>query len=211
MEQKSLHELLKEQLGIKSYTLERLGHLTGITDRHLEGLFNGDFGKLPAAPYVRGYLIKIAPLLDLNEQELWEAYKKEERLKRSGAEDKLPSNRFAIKTANRKLATGVFFGILAMIYFGWNISHLIGRPKLDIVDPLAQTVIVAEPLIKVSGYIDAKDQLFINREAVPVSGDGYFELAYSLQLGLNTVEFLAKRFLGRETKVIKQVIYQPQQ
>ena len=73
---KPLHELLKEQFAIKGYNIERLTRITGIPERYIEGLINGDYNKLPPAPYVRGYLLAIAPLLDLNAEGLWEEYKK---------------------------------------------------------------------------------------------------------------------------------------
>ena len=69
---KPLQELLKEQVAIKGYNVERLTRITGIPERYIEGLLSGDYDKLPPAPYVRGYLLTIAPLLDLNADELWE-------------------------------------------------------------------------------------------------------------------------------------------
>jgi len=205
---KPLHELLKEQFAIKGYNIERLTRITGIPERYIEGLINGDYNKLPPAPYVRGYLLAIAPLLDLNAEGLWEEYKKEEGLKSSGASDKLPTNRFAIKSISKKKIIGAIFGILLVSYLGWNIGHLLGKPKLDIINPAPSTITTEKSTIKLVGYINPADKLLINAEEVVVDSNGLFTKDYNLQAGLNTVEFLAKRFLGKETKVVKQIMYQ---
>jgi len=211
MEQNYLHEILKEHMELKGLSIERLSAITQIPERFLEGLLEGDVSKLPPLPYVRGYLIRIAPLLDFHSQELWEIYKKEQNLERSGAEDKLPTNRFAIKPINKKYVVGFILAALFVVYLGWNISHLLGQPELKITSPPAQTTITSEDTINLLGYIDPADKLLINNEEVAIDESGAFEKAYSLQAGLNTIEFLAERFLGKETMVIKQVIYQPQQ
>lgn len=208
--EKSFNEILKERFRDKGCSVEKLSGLTSIPDRYLTALLEGDFKKLPPAPYVRGYLIKIAALLDLNPQELWESYKDDQSIKSSGAEDKLPSNRFAIKSVNKKMAMGIIAGVLVGSYLIWNVGHLIGRPKLEIAYPLAQTIILVEPLVTVSGNIDPADKLFINEQETVVGGDGAFEMDYGLEPGLNTVELKVKRFLGRETKAVRQIIYQPQ-
>lgn len=208
--EKSFHEILKEQFHNKGFSVEKLSNLTAIPDRFLNALLEGDFKKLPPAPYVRGYLIKIAAILDLDSQSLCESYKNEQSVKSSGAEDRLPVNRFAIKHINKKMAMGAVAGILVGVYLVWNIGHLIGRPKLEIAYPLAQTMIVAEPLITVAGNVDPADKLFINEQESVVGAEGDFSMDYNLEPGLNTLELKVKRFLGREAKAVRQVIYQPQ-
>lgn len=210
MEQKSFSELLKEQAAHHGYGVEKLSHLTSIPDRYITALLEGELKKLPPGPYVRGYLLKLAPLLDLDPQTLWEAYKNDQNIRVSGGEDKLPSNRFAIKPVNKKLAVGILTAVLLGVYIFWNIGHLIGQPLLDISYPAAQTVITAESLARLVGYIDPADKLFINYEEVVIDENGNFEQFYNLEPGLNSVEFTVKRFLGRETKAIRQIIYQPQ-
>lgn len=208
--EKSFHEILKEQFHNKGFSVEKLGNLTAIPDRYLSALLEGDFIKLPPAPYVRGYLIKIAAILDLDAPTLCESYKNEQSIKSSGAEDRLPVNRFAIKPVNKKMAMSVVASVLVGAYLIWNVGHLVGRPTLEISYPLAQTIIVAEALITVAGNIDPADKLFINEQETIVGAEGDFAMDYNLEPGLNTLELKVKRFLGRETKAIRQVIYQPQ-
>ena len=55
-----------------------------------------------------------------------------------------------------------------------------------------------------------KIKLTINEEEVFISQDGNFSKEYSLQPGLNTVEFKASRLLGKEVTIIKEIMYQPE-
>ena len=73
----------------------------------------------------------------------------------------------------------------------------------------AANPIVSEPVIKIEGRIKSGDQLTINKENIYVDEVGYFQKDFSLQTGLNIIQFQIKRFLGRETIITKQVLYLP--
>ena len=61
--------------------------------------------------------------------------------------------------------------------------------------------------LEIQGKINSKDSIIINREPVPVSPDGSFSKEVMLDAGLSTFEIKVKRFLGRETTVIRKVLY----
>ncbi|MDP2696061.1 MAG: helix-turn-helix domain-containing protein [bacterium] len=209
MDRKPLSDILKEQLAANGLDAHRLSQLTGIQDRYLTGLIEGETQALPAAPYVRGYLIKIASHLELDGLELWNMFKEEQLIKSSGGTDALPSNRFAIKKTNKKVLVGIVLTVVVGAYLLWNVGHLIGRPELAILYPEAQTLISDQETVTIVGQIDPADKLMINFEEVPVNNSGAFEKEVELALGLNRIEFIVKRFLGRETQAIRQIIYQP--
>ena len=77
-------------------------------------------------------------------------------------------------------------------------------------NPPADGAIINNPIIKLSGKVSAGDKLIINGEEILPEENGRFEKDFSLQPGINTFEFEVKRFLGKEIKIIRQVIYQPQ-
>ena len=97
MEQKQFHELFREYAEVKGMSTARLAEASGVPERYIEALLNGDYARLPAAPYVHGYLKKIGPFIHVDGEELWRAYKEERTLKSSGATDQMPVNRFAFK------------------------------------------------------------------------------------------------------------------
>ncbi|OGY62435.1 MAG: hypothetical protein A2745_03105 [Candidatus Harrisonbacteria bacterium RIFCSPHIGHO2_01_FULL_44_13] len=210
METKLLKDLINEQLEIKGLNLERLAQATNIPLRYLESLVRGDYKKLPAALYVRNYLNKIAMILNLNNEELWQFYQRETLPEKSGPTDVLPFNRFALKSIKKRIIIVAAAIILVILYLLLNAGRLLGSPELEIANPTSPTVVVSESTIALAGRTDSDDKLLINDEEVYIDKNGQFQKDYNLQPGLNTVAFSVKRFLGKETKIVRQIIYQPQ-
>lgn len=206
---KDLKTLLSEALELKNVNHEKLAEMTGISERYLWAIQNLEIEKLPAAPYVRGYLKKISQALQLNHDELWDLYEKELQKKTSGEYDTLPENRFAIKHLSRRQLFFWGAAILIAIYFLINLPKLFGQPNLIITNPTARIFAVFEDKILLTGYLDQRDKLTVNEKEVFVSKNGGFSQEYPLQPGLNKIEFKAKRFLGKEVFEVREIIYQP--
>ena len=207
--QKKLSELLREAAELRGLTFERLTELSDIPERYLLALRDGEFGKLPAAPYVRGYLVKLGEVLGIDGEMFWRLYKGEAPIKKSGPQDKLPSNRFAIKSLNKKTIILGAALLLIVIYLVWRAPLFLGTPLIEIISPTANNYVVNTPIVKLVGEINPSDKLTVNGEEVLVGASGRFEKDYELQPGINTFELVAKRFLGKETKLVRRVIYQP--
>lgn len=208
-EQKPLKDFIWEKLETKGFNLEKTFQATGIPKHYLEYIFRGEWHKLPAAPYTKGYFKKLESILDLENGSLWYLYQDEAEVKISGSSDKLPENRYAIKTGSKKLILPILLISFLGIYLFLNFGRLLGVPKLTITSPLNATVIATLPAITLAGEINPKDKLLINNEEVHVDENGKFEENYNLQAGLNTFEIIAERFLGKKSRVVKQIIYQP--
>lgn len=210
---KTLGELIVEALKLRNLNTGKLSELTDISVNYLIALSNDDLTRLPSAPYVRGYLVKIADVLKIDANALLRAYKQEislQSLKTSGSSDKLPSNRYALNLLIKKtvIVSGIVF-VLIIFYLIWQVSGFFGVSKIEITNPSVDGAIINNPTIRLSGEIRAGDKLIINDEEVLPEKNGRFEKDFSLQPGINTFEFKAKRFLGKETRIIRQVIYQP--
>ena len=209
-ENKNLSEIIKTHLEQKAITPLRLQQMTGIPERYLEALLKGELKKMPAAPYTRGYIKKIGEALNIDSRELWEHYNEEVLVLSSGPTDRLPTNRFAIKSVNKKWIVAAIAVIVLFIYLAINVGRLIGQPSLTITNPSTELSVTNFPAVNITGQIESKDTLFINDQEIPVLADGNFEKTYALQPGLNNFEFLVKKFLGRSLKESRQVIYQTQ-
>jgi cytoskeletal protein RodZ len=210
---KNLSELITETLELRNLDVKKLSELTDIPVHYLTALTNGELSKLPAIPYIRGYLIKIAETLRIDADVLLRVYKREislRPLKTSGPEDKLPSNRYALKPLHKK--TAIIAGIILVMiiaYSIWQIDDFLGTPQIEIISPAADSLIVNNPSIKLLGRVNPRDKLTINNEEILAGESGQFEKEIPLQPGINTIEFKVKRFLGKEVEIIRQVIYQP--
>lgn len=204
----TVKEIVEDVLHEKKMSVARLAEMTDIPERYVAALIAGEQKGLPPAPYVRGYLIKIAAALGLEGQSLWQTYKKQLELKTSGESDKLPSNRFAFKRVNRMKVAVVLALLAAAIGAGIWVRSLLGTSEIDIKNPTEDSVVVYEPSIDLRGRIDPGTRLTVNNENVAIDKNGYFEKKYSLEPGINSVEFKVKRILGKETVITKQIIYQ---
>jgi len=203
---KTFQELFSEAVSLRGLNLERLAEMTGVPKDYLAAFISGDFKKLPSLPYVRGYLMKTSEILGINGDYLWSVYKEEVAdIKRS---DQLPINRFAPKRKSKK---GILIAIIlffAIIYLAFEIDDLLGIPKIEINRPADNNEITNEQSIKLNGRIsDFFDKLTINGKEIPVEKNGEFEKEYQLQPGANKIEFKVKRFLGKEIKVEREIIY----
>lgn len=209
MENAALKDLLKEHMELKGLSVKKVSESTGIPERYLEALVEGKNNNLPPAPYVRGYINKLAHILDFDKETIWRLYKEQAPLQSSGAWDKLPSNRFAIQSINKKwliIGLGATFLVLYLIT---NVYQILRNPNLEVTDPVVESSISETSSIILKGNVDSSNTLTINGEEVFVDKDGHFIKEQILQPGLNTIEFMVKKFLGKEYKVIRQVIYQP--
>ncbi len=212
---KSLKEIFNEALELRSLDVKKLSEMTDIPVHYLSAFSSGDPRKLPASPYVRGYLTKIADILKVDGNSLLEAYKQEILLwpaKSSGPEDKLPLNRFALKSKRKIAIIGASIaGIMViLIFLAFQFSGFLGNPKIEITNPVENNIVVNSPIIKLAGITNPQDKLTINNEEVLAKSDGRFEKDFSLQSGPNAVEFKVKRFLGKEITVTKIITYQPE-
>lgn len=207
---KTLDDILTEAMTFHALSVARLAEMTSVPERYILALREGEFAKLPAAPYVRGYLLRIGQVLNVDGGALWDIYKHQGELKTSGLKDKLPINRFAIKNWDKRM---LFLGgviILVVIYVGWRGSEqFLGTPKLDIMSPAINNIVVGEAVIKVSGAINPQDKLTVNGEETLADSSGHFEKDFSLQEGINTIEFRVKKLLGKEITITRNVIYKP--
>lgn len=209
---RQLKEVIAEGMDAKGFTVKKLAEATGVAEGYLKLFADGDLRKLPPAPYVRGYLTKIAHVTDLDRDDLWHRYRSEiGGLGSSGPADRLPNNRFAIKTQRKKLLLAGTLAVMIAAYLGWNARALIGVPRLTLTEPAEETTSAAEPSAVIAGRTDSSAKLTINGEQLYLEGNGQFRKEYALQEGLNNFEVIAKKFLGGQAQLTRKIIFQKPQ
>ncbi|MDD4931192.1 MAG: helix-turn-helix domain-containing protein [Candidatus Colwellbacteria bacterium] len=207
---RNLGETITELTGSRGVSAEKLSELTNIPKRYITALFENDIKNMPAAPYVRGYLNKIASVIGIDPEPLQESYRRL-NLKTSGREDYLPKNRFAIAKSKKGWIAAVIILLIVGYFVSVRLNALLGIPSISINLPekVADNSFIEtrDPIFIAEGDILPKDSLFINNEAIPVDGNGHFSKEMALDGGLNTFEIRVKRFLGREKTIIRKVFY----
>ena len=208
MEKDGFSVFFAEKLRDKNFTLEKLAEISGISARNLESILKGDYKSLPAAPYLHGYFIKLGEVLDFDGEEAFKKWKGEaqEEMKSSGPQDKLPHNRFSRKPIAKYFWLGLF-GVLILIYLILQIPRLSGLPEISIGNPREQRIMYGEEKILISGTVVNADEIYINGERAEIQ-NGMWQKDVVLFSGMNLVEVVAKKFLGGETKAVREIIYE---
>ncbi|MEK7147145.1 MAG: helix-turn-helix domain-containing protein [Patescibacteria group bacterium] len=194
---------------IKGFNATKLAESSGVPPYFIEQLINENYDRLPPSPYIRGYIFKIAEILNANGNDWWRDFQKEnELIKKSGADDRLPDNRFAPKKISKKRVVLSGILIIATVYIAFRSDDFLGQPSLYLATP-AIDEIASEPIIKLTGRVDPQDAVKINNEEVFADKNGNFSKNIILTIGINNIEIKVKRFLGREIIENRRVIYAP--
>ena len=200
--------IVLDAMRAKNISVEKLSQLTGISDRYVSTLIDEDFKKLPAAPYVHGYVLRIAEALGMDGESLWQEYLRGSAvIRRSGRNDTLPQNRFLTPNVNKKAIGLVAVAIVVIAYGLWRLPALRGTPDITLYN-IQDMMVVATSTFTISGKINPADQLTINRELVYPDKNGAFSKIFTLRPDeFNTFDFKVTRFLGRENTTTRQIFY----
>ena len=198
--------LLQESMEVKGLDAGKLADLTDVPQRFISSLVSGDFNNLPSEPYIRGYLFKIAGVLEADPNFLWRSFRQSAEIHSSGSGDVLPANRFGLKKVSNKKVWIILAAIAVLIFLSFRINSILGKPTLEVSLPEA----TASQIIDVTGQVTPGDTLTLNDEVIYPDKSGKFEKKVQLESGPNTLKFRVERYLGREITVDKQVLYQPQ-
>jgi len=203
-------DILAEHIEASGLTFDKLVAATGVPERFVAAFVEGNYPPLPAAPYARGYLKKIAEVLEVDGSELWRAYERESKPRKSGGDDFLPQNRFTMRQLNKKIAGAALVSLLVLIYIGFNAKHLLGLPDLTVELPSSSITRSLDGLALIRGRIsNPKDIVNINSVAVYVDEFGEFQKEFQLDPGVNNFDISVKRFLGRTKTETRQIIFEP--
>jgi transcriptional regulator with XRE-family HTH domain len=201
-------EFLVERLKDKGMSLKRIADLTGIAPSHIESLLRDEFGNLPSAPYLRGYLMRLGKALDFDGESWWITLKKEGVVKNSGDLDTLPENRFE-KQSPPKFIWFIIFTVIIIGYLAFQLPHIIGKPSLTITFPGENPYSTASSTMTITGTVRNADSLSLNGDPIIIPNDGSWQKGVLLQAGPNSFIIAAKKFLGGETDITEQILYEP--
>lgn len=193
-------------------TIAKLSELSGIATKHLQNLSAGRLDSLPPAPYLRGYLVKLGHILDFDGEAWLEKFKAHGLIRGSGPNDELPKNRFAREPLNKKIFGAVII-IIILTYAGFRFSKILGRPIIEITIPENDPTLVQSKDFLAQGKARDTNELYISvngggDELVQMEESGSWQKTLLLRPGENTIRVRAKKFLGRETEVVRRIIFE---
>ncbi|OGI21944.1 MAG: hypothetical protein A2808_02240 [Candidatus Moranbacteria bacterium RIFCSPHIGHO2_01_FULL_55_24] len=191
-------------------SLSEISKATKIQVRYLEHLEKGEYDKLPADVYVRGFLRSYARYLNVDEHALMKLYDRERNIKENlkGPEEKNVHDRnvslssLVITPRTILLAcTGVLvLGVFAYLY--QEFRSFAAEPRLVILEPEAGSVVeTSEATLR--GKTDKGARVSVNGKAAFVGSEGEFSEKLTLQQGLNTIVVVSiNRFEKEKTETL---------
>lgn len=199
-------KFLEDKVRAQGLTFKKVSELTAIPPAHLENLADGDIAHLPPAPYVRGYFIKLGDLLGFEWEPWWDAFRASGMMQSSGAADALPINRFAPRAIAKYLWVAAA-ALLMLVYVGFRFSKIVGQPDLTVAVPAQDTITASTSTFTLFGTVGDGADVFVNGSAAPII-NGSWRADIALQPGMNTATITAKKFLGAQSSISKQIFYE---
>lgn len=209
LETRRLRDIIADQCEAKEIRLDELAKKSGLASGYMDALMSDVRSRIPAFPYVRLHLIKMAEILGLPSEALVDAYRRDFVEKFSGASDTLPANRFALPSLRRMHAgIGGAIVVLALLYLLVRGLTTSGSRLTIEMPPADQSVFsTSSSTILLAGKAGASDTVMINNQEIAVAADGTFSYEYPLSPEMNLITFSVKRFLGGKSEVVRRVFY----
>lgn len=202
----------REGMGL---SLDVISKTLKIPVKSLKALEEENYNLLPPIVYARGFVKLYAEYLGFDPVRSVEIFSQNYPGKDSdpNTPPKLtpktlrPLNRLSISFDSRFLAIagGVFFLMLAAVYFFVEIRGFTKPPELEITAPEKNIEILGNSL-KVTGKTDPTVEIRINGEKTFVKSDGTFEETLGVGMGINKINVVATSVGGRESTVTREVL-----
>jgi cytoskeletal protein RodZ len=200
---KTIGQLLKQARIAKKKSLDQVSLETKIPQATLTLLEADDFGRLPAAPHVKGFIRNYAQAIGLDPDKALAIFRRDLVAIQSGAivpkglsrpldnQDDLP----------KRLAVMVVVGavlVLFLGYLGWQLKGYLAPPELTVTQP-QPAAILKGPTVEVKGWVSADSSVWVNETLAEVLPNGQFKASISLLPGENTLQVRAENRRGKET------------
>jgi cytoskeletal protein RodZ len=198
----------------REFTLARAEQLTKVKIKYLKALEEDRHDLLPTEVYSLGFLRCYGEALGLQTKKLLEQYRGERGAFKSARTTEkqilAPARRISgprfLVTPRTLLALGstvLVLGLVAYIAFG--VRSFLAPPKLVIDKPAPESRVTSE-MVLVSGETEPASTVTINAEVITVDSTGRFEQNIAVIPGLNTLEFVSRNRVGKESREVRKVL-----
>lgn len=205
VESLTLGEKIKKLRGQYRMSLTDISKATKIQVKYLEYLENGEYEKLPAEVYVRGFLKGYARHLGLDEEAFLKHYDTERNIQANlGKEAKIENRpRLPLTSSVVISSRSMIIALIALVvggtffYLFHQFRSFVSEPQLVIFEPMSGATIEGSSVI-LKGKTDRGAQVTVNGQGVLVGNDGAFAQNLVLQTGINTVTVTAVNRFEKE-------------
>jgi cytoskeletal protein RodZ len=202
----------RKRLGADIFDVEMK---TKIRSKYIEALENDDFAVLPADAYTKGFVIRYANFLGLDENRALNDYFKQKSNFHLSNGDILSPNKSYREPGiiiTPKIFTPVIlvsFIVSMFIYLAVQIYGFAAAPELAISSPTNNSVIENEN-IEINGNTSKQADVYVNEQKIQVSGDGTFSVNYKMLPGINVISIKSVNKADKEKSLTYTLEYKPQ-
>lgn len=202
----TLGERMKKNREDRRLSLQEVSKSTKIQVKYLEYLEDGEYAKLPADVYVKGFLRSYGIFMGMNEAMLIKQFEREKgihkNIKKISNED---GNSAPIKfssfvvTPKMIIVAGIALLVLGSFLYLYNeVNNFVSAPRLVIIKPVDGAVVDGNS-VHVVGRAEKDALVFINDQPVLVSDNGEFGEDVGLKAGLNVIVIKARSKFEKES------------
>lgn len=202
----TLGERMKKIRDERRLSLADVSKSTKIQTKYLQYFEEGEYLKLPADVYVKGFLRSYATCMGISEVNLIKQFEREKgihkNIKKIVDDDKVkkPINFSIFVITPKMIVIGVIvalsFGSFLYLYF--QVNNFVSTPRLVIIKP-ADGIEVDGGATHVIGVAEKDALVTINDQPVMVNEKGEFSEDVGLKEGLNVINVRARNKFSKET------------
>lgn len=186
-----------------------------IREKYILAIESDDFTSLPSPSYAKGFIRNYAEYLGLSTESVMAFFRRQmtEVTRASiiprGVSDPLNAPFFHF-TPRRFIVLIVSLLLLTFVLYLGRQYIMNGKaPPLDISSPANQQIVHTSRVV-VEGKTQPDTTIVINGVSTIVRDDGRFYDQVPLEIGVNTITFVATSRFGKTTTIVREVGFQPE-
>ncbi|KKU55575.1 MAG: Transcriptional regulator [Candidatus Moranbacteria bacterium GW2011_GWE1_49_15] len=199
---------MKKLRSERRLSLGEISKGTNVQAKYLECLEEGDYKKLPAQVYVKGFLRNYANFMGVSEQSLLRQYEMEQKIARNirkdeeevagnGKPEKFSS--FVVTPKMMVIVLSVIFVFSGFAYLYKQVDNFVSTPRLVIKKPLDGSSVEGRS-VRLTGVAEKDSRVYINDQPILVNENGEFSEDVGLGEGLNVITVVAKNQFDKESR-----------
>lgn len=201
----TLGERMKKIRNERRLSLAEMSKNTKIQAKYLEYLEEGEYLKLPADVYVRGFLRSYAGVMGLNECSLIKQYEREKGIHKNikkitdceSAATPISFSNLVITPKMIIIGAVILLVFSSFVYLYAQVNNFVSAPRLVIIKP-ADGSSTDGTSTHVTGVAEKDAMVFINDQKVLVSENGEFSEDVGLRPGQNMITVKARSKFDKE-------------
>lgn len=202
----TLGERMKKIRNERRLSLAEISKSTKIQSKYLEYLEEGEYMKLPADVYVKGFIKSYAAFMGLDDMGLIKQYQREKgihkNIKKISDDDKnnipIKFSSFIITPKIIIISAIILVAVAILAYLYKEVNSFISTPRLVVIKPSDGSSVDGNS-IHVTGIAEKDALVFINDQPVMVNENGEFGEDVGLKPDLNIITVKARNKFDKES------------